>query len=127
VLLVTSPKLPALPRLDVETSLGKRTTQLDLTLPADHNQLTNLTKDADVFLQAYRPGGLREKGFGVRELASLRPGIICANLSAWGWDGPWKDRRGVSKFSCPEVVRSCTSPYGSVRFAGADGYGIQLR
>jgi crotonobetainyl-CoA:carnitine CoA-transferase CaiB-like acyl-CoA transferase len=96
VLLVTSPKLPALPLLDIETSLGKRTTQLDLTLPADRDQLTNLAKETDVFLQAYRPGGLEEKGFGARNLASLRPGIICANLTAWGWDGPWKDRRGVS-------------------------------
>jgi CoA-transferase family III len=84
VLLVTSPKLPALPLLDIETSLGKRTTQLDLTLPADRNQLISLANDRDVFLQAYRPGGLEEKGFGAHDLATLRPGIICANLTAWG-------------------------------------------
>ena len=96
MLLVTSPKLPALPLLDIETSLGKRTTQLDLTLPADRDKLAYLAKDSDVFLQAYRPGGLEDKGFGVHDLASLRPGIICANLTAWGWEGPWRDRRGVS-------------------------------
>lgn len=94
VLFVTSPNLPALPLLDIETSLGKRTTQLDLTLPADRNTLTRLTGEADVFLQAYRPGGLEHKGFGTQELASLRPGIVCANLTAWGWEGPWRDRRG---------------------------------
>lgn len=33
MLLVTSPKLPSLPVLDIETSRGKRTTQLDLTQP----------------------------------------------------------------------------------------------
>lgn len=96
VLLVTSPALPALPLLDVETSLGKRTTQLDLTQPTDRNALTELAKEADVFLQAYRPGGLQEKGFGTEELTRMRPGIVCANLTAWGWSGPWKNRRGVS-------------------------------
>ncbi|KAJ7134320.1 CoA-transferase family III [Mycena epipterygia] len=94
VLLVTSPSLPSLPYLDVDTSRGKRTTQLDLTLPADRQKLKELVTSADVFLQAYRPGGLEAKGFGSQELAALRPGIVAANLTAWGWQGPWKDRRG---------------------------------
>ncbi|KAG6855883.1 hypothetical protein H0H87_009706 [Tephrocybe sp. NHM501043] len=96
VLLVTSPNLPSLPLLDIETSIGKRTTQLDLTTEDDHCRLVDLARGADVFLQAYRPRGLEKLGFGTEELASLRPGIISANLCAWGWDGPWKDRRGVS-------------------------------
>ncbi|KAH7913945.1 CoA-transferase family III [Hygrophoropsis aurantiaca] len=94
VLLVTSPNLPALPLLDIDTSRGKRTTQLDLTCLSDRNILAGLVKDADVFLQAYRPGGLHDKGFGPEELARMRPGIVCANLTAYGWEGPWKDRRG---------------------------------
>ena len=98
------------------TSLGKRTSQLDLTAASDHAALVDLARNCDVFLQAYRPGGLENKGFGVEKLVELRPGIICANLNAWGWDGPWKDRRGVSlrnslicldRFSCdfPLLVR----------------------
>ncbi|KAJ7645618.1 CoA-transferase family III domain-containing protein [Mycena polygramma] len=94
VLLVTSPCLPSLPILDTDTSRGKRTTQLDLTLHGDCEKLKHLASTADVFLQAYRPGGLEAKGFGPGELASLRPGIVTANLTAWGWEGPWKDRRG---------------------------------
>ncbi|RPD56143.1 CoA-transferase family III [Lentinus tigrinus ALCF2SS1-7] len=91
---ITSPKLPALPMLDIDTSRGKRTTQLDLNEPADHTRLMELLKDADVFLQAYRPGGLASKGFGVDQVAKLRPGIVYASLCAYGWEGPWKDRRG---------------------------------
>ncbi|OBZ71633.1 Formyl-CoA:oxalate CoA-transferase [Grifola frondosa] len=94
VLLVTSPKLPALPLIDIETSRGKRTTQLDLTSPRDRETLTSLVKEADVLMQAYRPGGLQQKGFGVADVANARPGIIYASLTAYGWDGPWKDRRG---------------------------------
>lgn len=95
VLWITSPKLPALPNLDVDTSRGKRTTQLDVNDPVDHQKLARLVKDADVFLQAYRPGGLAGKGFGVDEVIQARPGIVYASLTAYGWDGPWKTRRGV--------------------------------
>ncbi|KAH9932925.1 CoA-transferase family III [Fomitopsis serialis] len=94
VLLVSSPKLPALPFLDTDTSRGKRATQLDLTAAADREVLSNLVKDADVFLQAYRPGGLCDKGFGPEDVAGARPGIVYASLTAYGWEGPWKDRRG---------------------------------
>lgn len=95
VLLITSPNLPDLPPLDIETSRGKRTAQLDLNSESDRETLSTLAQEADVFLQAYRPGGLGAKGFGPAELSKKRPGIVCASLNAYGWDGPWKDRRGV--------------------------------
>ncbi|EJC97965.1 CoA-transferase family III [Fomitiporia mediterranea MF3/22] len=94
VLLITSPNLPDLPYLDCDTSRGKRTTQLELNNEVDRTKLKELAKEADVFLQAYRPGGLRDKGFGVAELVQEHPGLVCASLTAYGWDGPWKDRRG---------------------------------
>jgi len=96
VLLVTSPKLPGISLLDMETSRGKRTTHIDLTRFPDRHILTSLVKEGDVFLQAYRPGALAEKGFSPETLAKARPGIVYASLNAYGWEGPWKDRRGVS-------------------------------
>ncbi|KAI0345624.1 CoA-transferase family III, partial [Trametopsis cervina] len=92
VLHLTSPHLPALPLLDTLTSTGKRTSQLDLTSPS----LASLVADADVFLQAYRPGGLEEKGFGVGDVVRMRGGrgVVCAGLRAYGWEGGWRDRRG---------------------------------
>lgn len=99
VLLITSPNLPDLPLIDTDTSRGKRSTQIDLTTPSGREILSELSASADVFLQAYRPGGLSEKGFGPEQLAQAKPGIVYASLNAYGWDGPWKDRRGVDKFS----------------------------
>ena len=96
VLLVTSPNLPDLPSLDVDTSRGKRTTQLDLNDGADRRTLTELASTCDVFLQSYRPRALAAKGFGPEDLAKVRPGIVYASLCAWAWEGPWQDRRGVS-------------------------------
>ncbi|KAI0279613.1 CoA-transferase family III domain-containing protein [Russula aff. rugulosa BPL654] len=91
VLLVTSPHLPSLPFLDVDTSRGKRTTQLDLNNPADAETLRALLRDADVFLQSYRPRGLAARGFGPEDCAALRPGIVHASLTGFSPGGPWQD------------------------------------
>jgi hypothetical protein len=124
VLLITSPKLPDLPALDIDTSRGKRTTQLDLTQAPQNDCLKELVKDADVFLQAYRPGGLQEKGFGPQELAKVRPGIVCANLTAYGWEGPWKHKRGVIPFQL--LLLYFLTMRSLVRLARADCYRLQL-
>lgn len=49
---VTSPNLPDLPPLDIDTSRGKRTVQLDLNDETDLAKFRNLLKDADVLLQS---------------------------------------------------------------------------
>lgn len=85
-------------------SRGNRTTQLDLTTDTDRNKLVSLIEESDVFLQNYRPGGIAEKGFGAIDLAKIRPGIVSANLTAWGWEGPWRDRRGVRIASLVRAV-----------------------
>jgi crotonobetainyl-CoA:carnitine CoA-transferase CaiB-like acyl-CoA transferase len=82
--------------VDVETSRGKRTTQLDLNSPADAETLRTLLRDADVFVQSYRPGGLAERGLGPEECAAMRPGIVHASLAAFSPGGPWQDVKSVS-------------------------------
>jgi crotonobetainyl-CoA:carnitine CoA-transferase CaiB-like acyl-CoA transferase len=53
-----------------------------------------LLRDADVFVQGYRPGAIAAHGFGPGEAARLRPGIVYVSLCAYGDDGPWAPRRG---------------------------------
>ncbi|KAF7983698.1 hypothetical protein HWV62_19623 [Athelia sp. TMB] len=107
VLLLTAPHLPALPLLDADTARGKRAAQLDLRTPAGRDTLAGLVEGADVFLQAYRPGGLAEKGFGVADVVRARPGIVYASLTAYVWEGPWKDRRG-SRRQFDSLVQTAT-------------------
>ena len=103
VLWITSPRLPDLPALDRDLARGKRTAQLDLTSETDQSRLRELAKDADVFIQGYRPGGLAEKGFSPRDLASIHPGIIYGSLSAYGPEGPWSNNRGFDS-----LVQTCS-------------------
>ena len=53
-----------------------------------------MARDADVFVQGYRPGALQSLGFGPEQVAQLRPGIVYVSLSAYGHVGPWAGRRG---------------------------------
>ena len=53
-----------------------------------------MIRESRVFVESYRPSGLAGLGFSAQELAELRPGIICASLSAYGTVGPWAARRG---------------------------------
>lgn len=94
VLLVTGPSLPAIHDLVIDTGRGKLSCEIELATDAGRNLLETLLQQADVFVQAYRPGALSKLGFGLQQAARLRPGIIYAVLCAYGYSGPWSGRRG---------------------------------
>lgn len=94
VLRVGAEHLPEVPRLVISTAFGKRSCRLDLRTPAGAAALRDLVAGADVLVQSYRPGALEALGFGPPELAALRPGIVCVDISAYGSRGPWAGRRG---------------------------------
>jgi crotonobetainyl-CoA:carnitine CoA-transferase CaiB-like acyl-CoA transferase len=93
VLLVNSPKLPNIEAI-AETSPGKLSALADLHDAADRNAFDAVLREAHVFVQGYRPGGLQALGYGAEALAAAHPGIVVVSLSAYGPDGPWAQRRG---------------------------------
>ncbi|MGE0222883.1 MAG: CoA transferase [Acetobacteraceae bacterium] len=94
VLAIASPNLPNLPRLVTDTGRGKLTADLDLREASGKDTLRRLLRDAHVFVQGYRPGGVSGLGFSPRDTARIRPGIVHVSLSAYGSAGPWSGRRG---------------------------------
>jgi hypothetical protein len=104
VLWITSPNLPALPDVDIDTARGKRTVQLDLDRSEDRDKLWELIHDCDVFLQSYRPGSLAARGFSPRAVSQAsKRGVVYANLSAFGPEGSWAGRRGFDS-----LVQMCS-------------------
>jgi hypothetical protein len=91
---LTAPHLPAIEALDIDTGRGKLSAHLDLRSPEARSALRRLASEADVFVQGYRPGALAARGFAPTDLAEVRPGIVCVSLSAYGHQGPWRERRG---------------------------------
>ena len=93
VMLVNGPHLPNIDAI-ADTSRGKRSAFADLRHPTDREAFAAALAGAHVFLQGYRPGSIEALGFGAADAARLRPGIVCASLSAYGRTGPWSTRRG---------------------------------
>ncbi|MBN3755424.1 CoA transferase [Paraburkholderia sp. Tr-20389] len=117
VLLINGPHLPNIAPLVIDNGRGKRSATLDLREPAAREQLQALASEADVFLQAYRPGSLAARGFDPETLARVRPGIVCVSISAYGHAGPWAMRRGFDS-----LVQSASGiAYTESRAAGVDG------
>jgi crotonobetainyl-CoA:carnitine CoA-transferase CaiB-like acyl-CoA transferase len=94
VLLVTAAHLPSMLPLVIDTGRGKLSATIDLRQSSGRETLAQLVRQADVFVQGYRPGAVAAHGFSAEEVARLRPGIIYASLSAYGHEGPWAYRRG---------------------------------
>jgi crotonobetainyl-CoA:carnitine CoA-transferase CaiB-like acyl-CoA transferase len=79
---------------DFDTGIGKLNAHLDLRKSEDQDTMRSLIQTCDVFSQSYRPGALAGRGLSPEKLAEMRPGIVYVTLSAWGHEGPWRQRRG---------------------------------
>jgi crotonobetainyl-CoA:carnitine CoA-transferase CaiB-like acyl-CoA transferase len=77
-----------------ETTLGKRMSYLDLRTDAGRDRFLELMSRADLFIHGYRPNALESLGLGAAVRAAARPGLIEVTLDAYGWSGPWRERRG---------------------------------
>ena len=93
VMLVNAPHLPNIEAI-ADTSRGKRSVLLDLRAAGDRAAMDRLLAQTHVIVQGYRPGGLPALGYGPEQVTTQRPGIVYVSLSAYGTQGPWKDRRG---------------------------------
>ncbi|MCO6697787.1 CoA transferase, partial [Streptomyces sp. Vc17.3-30] len=95
VLRLDAPWLPESQDALDDTGMGKRSARLDLATADGRAAFGRLLERADVVVTGYRPGALEAlEGMAPEELAAGRPGLVMAQLSAWGRTGPWAGRRG---------------------------------
>lgn len=71
---------------------GKKSIVLDLKDEADHQALLDLCASADVFIESFRPGVAKRLGVDYATLAERHPGLVYCSISAFGQDGPYRDR-----------------------------------
>src|SRR5262249_57688367 len=74
---------------------NKRRVALDLARPEGRAAFDRLVARADVVLEAYRGGVAERLGIDWPRLARLNPRLVYCSLSAFGPDGPWRDKPGV--------------------------------
>lgn len=71
---------------------GKMSVALDLKTPKDHELLLKLAATADVMIESFRPGVAARLGIDYDTVAARNPGIVYCSISAFGQDGPYRDR-----------------------------------
>ena len=74
---------------------NKRAIAVDIMTDAGAQLLKRLAKDADVWVQNYRPGSLERVGLGYDDLKAVNPAIIYCSISGFGQTGPYRDRGGL--------------------------------
>lgn len=103
VLRLSTDKEPDMGVLLLDGNLGKHDAYLDLKTEEGKVQFEKLIEDADVLLEAYRPGSLTRLGFSpeyIHEIANRRgKGIVHIRENCYGWKGPWAHRSGWQQIS----------------------------
>lgn len=70
---------------------GKSSLSLDLKQPAAKEILYRLVEQADVLVEAFRPGVADRLGLGYETLRDRNPHLVYCSLSAFGQTGPLRD------------------------------------
>ncbi len=79
---------------EIEMTAGKRCSTLDLKSVDGQATLKALAEEADILVSGYRADALEKLGLGEEQLRDINPNLIYVTLNAFGWQGPWRNRRG---------------------------------
>ncbi len=71
---------------------NKRSVALDLKQAADRRLFDDLIREADVYIQNFRPGTADKLGAGAQRLHELNPRLLYCSISGFGSSGPYVDR-----------------------------------
>ena len=92
---------------------GKQSRELDFRTPEGLAAALELAREADVFVDNFRPGSLQRHGLGFDAVRKVNPRIIYCAISGFGRSGPWSDRSAYD-----HVVQAMT---GMAMMAGREG------
>jgi len=72
---------------------GKKSLAIDLKSEEGKEILLKLVKEADVFMQNFRPGAIERMGFGEDVLREVNEKLINVSISGFGTKGPYSSSR----------------------------------
>jgi len=91
---------------------GKKSIVVDITQESGRDVVRALVKNADVFVENYRPGTMAEHDLDYASLKAINPQLIYLSISAFGQNGPHGHRPGFD-----DVVQA-TSGFMSINQRG---------
>ncbi len=75
-------------------SRGKRSVALDLRRPEGRDLVLRWVERFDVLIENFRPGTLERWGLAPADLRAANPRLVVLRVTAYGQDGPYRDRPG---------------------------------
>jgi crotonobetainyl-CoA:carnitine CoA-transferase CaiB-like acyl-CoA transferase len=78
----------------LSTNRNKRSLTLNLKTEAGLDILKSLIRQGDVLVENFRTGTLAGWGLDEDRLQQLRPGLIYATITGYGYNGPYRDKAG---------------------------------
>ena len=73
---------------------GKRSVFADLKTDAGRALVLELVRDADVLIEAMRPGVMERLGLGPQDCMAVNPRLVYGRMTGWGQSGPLAARAG---------------------------------
>ncbi|HSO11773.1 MAG TPA: CaiB/BaiF CoA-transferase family protein [Anaerolineales bacterium] len=73
---------------------GKKSLGLDYRSPRGRELFLALCQTADVVLESFRPGAVKNWGIGFDDVRAVKENIVYCSLSGYGQTGPYCDRAG---------------------------------
>ncbi|MEZ5568573.1 MAG: CaiB/BaiF CoA-transferase family protein [Halioglobus sp.] len=93
---------------------GKESVCLDIKAPEDAALLLRMLARADVFIQNLAPGAAARAGFGSSALRDRFPRLITVDISGYGEDGPYQDRKAY------DLLLQCETGLASITGAPSE-------
>ena len=88
---MTWPIIEGVSLMHYHLNRGKKSLTLDLKVEEARQIYRDLVKNADVVIEASKPGTLAKYGLGYEDLKKINPKIVFCTVSGYGMSGPYKD------------------------------------
>lgn len=107
---------------------NKKAITLDLRKKEGADILKRLVADCDILVENFRPGTLEGWGLGYETLKSIKEALILIRISAYGQDGPYRNRPGVARiaFGFSGIAHVTGEPDGPPLMPGSAALGDYL-
>lgn len=76
------------------TNRGKASVTVDFSTPKGQAQIREMVRDADIFIENFKVGGLKKYGLDYESLSEINPRLIYCSVTGFGQTGPYAHRAG---------------------------------
>lgn len=123
---MTWPIIEGVSLMHYHLNRGKKSIALDLKTEAARRIYRDLVRDADVVIEASKPGALAKYGLGYEDLRKINPKIVFCTVSGYGMSGPYKDMpsHGIAYDTWARIVKPAYDDDGFCYIPEHVGIGI---